>query len=374
MSTSQTERRPAARSPAPARARTPVVDADIHPFVDPARVAARLAEPWRTRFTRFGVRTASPPMVYPRMRNGGMRLDSYPEHGAPGGDLELMRAQLLDAYDVAAGVLIPLQSHTFGAEEPDYAAALCRALNECLVADWLDPEPRLRASICLPHESPEHAVAEIEHWAGDPRFVQALFPSGTHLPMSDAKYRPIYAAAARLGLPVAVHLGGTEGHRGDGWPSFYLEQHAWYGNAMAVALTGLVAGGVLSRNPDLQLVLVEGGVSWVTSLLWSLDQAWPLMREDLPGMTRSPSAQVREQCWFTTQPIEEAPDPAHLAATLRASGLTDRILFSSDYPHWDFDAPDTALRVLPAALRTPMMSANAARLYRLEPLSPGGTR
>ncbi len=366
MTTSPTVRR------RPARTRTPVIDADIHPFVDPARIAARLPEPWRRRYTRFGVRNAPPPAVYPRVRNGGMRLDSHPGTGPPGSDLGMLRAQLLDAYDVAAGVLIPLQAHTFGAEEPDYAAALCRALNECLVADWLDPEPRLRASICLPHESPEHAVAEIEHWAGDRRFVQALFPSGTHLPMSDAKYRPIYDAAAGLGLPVGIHLGGTEGHRGDGWPSFYLEQHGWYGNAMAIALTGLVAGGVLARTPELQLVLVEGGVSWVTSLLWSLDQAWPQMREDTPELTRSPSAQVREQCWFTTQPIEEAPVNDHLAATLRHSGLAERILFSSDYPHWDFDAPDTALRVLPAELRTPMMSANAARLYGIDPAAAAG--
>lgn len=45
--------------------------------------------------------------------------------------------------------------------------------------------------------------------------------------------------------------------------------------------------------------------------------------------------------------------------------MTDRILFSSDYPHWDFDDPITALRVLPAALRWPMAAANAARLYGL---------
>ncbi|WP_264198526.1 amidohydrolase family protein, partial [Pseudonocardia sp. ICBG601] len=276
-----------------------------------------------------------------------------------------MRSQLLDPYDVVAGVLIPMQGHTAGAEEPAFAAALCRAYNDVLVTDWLDPEPRLRASICIPHESPAEAVAEIERRADDPRFVQVLFPSGTFLPWSDPKYRPIPPRAAAHGLPVAIHLGGTEGHRGDGWPSFYLEQHAWYGNAVAVALTGLVAGGVLDAVPDLQFVLVEGGVSWLPSLLWGLDDAWELCRDDVPWLTRPPSEIVRERVWFTTQPIDEPPVPAHLATTWEQTGMTDRILFSSDYPHWDFDDPITALRVLPAALRRPMAAANAARLYGL---------
>lgn len=358
------------RAPARRRARTPIVDADIHPVVTADRLAAALPEPWRRRLHRFGLRGAPPPAVYPRVRHGGMRRDAHPDAAGgparpPGSDLDLMRSQLLDPYDVVAGVLIPMQGHTAGAEEPAFAAALCRAYNDVLVTDWLDPEPRLRASICIPHESPAEAVAEIERRAADPRFVQVLFPSGTFLPWSDPKYRPIYAAAAAHGLPVAIHLGGTEGHRGDGWPSFYLEQHAWYGNAVAVALTGLVAGGVLDAVPDLQLVLVEGGVSWLPSLLWGLDDAWELCRDDVPWLTRPPSEIVRERVWFTTQPIDEPPVPAHLATTWEQTGMTDRILFSSDYPHWDFDDPITALRVLPAALRRPMAAANAARLYGL---------
>lgn len=362
---------PAAPRSAGRRPATPVVDADIHPAVVPARLAVELPAPWRRRYERFGVRGAPPPAIYPRVRNGGMRADAHPPSGPPGSDLGLLREQLLDAYDLVAGVLIPLQGHTWGAEEPAYAAALCRALNDIQVADFLDPEPRLRASICIPHESPEHAVAEIERRAGDPRFVQVLFPSGTHLPVADAKYRPIYAAAAAAGLPIGMHLGGTEGHRGDGWPSFYLEQHGWYGNAMAMALTSLVAGGVFDELPDLRLVLVEGGITWLPSLLWGLDAGWAAFRDDVPGLHRPPSEILRERCWFTTQPIDEPENLAHLATTLRHAGLTDRILFASDYPHWDFDDPVTALRVLPADVRRPIMARNAAALYGVD--LPGDT-
>ena len=48
--------------------------------------------------------------------------------------------------------------------------------------------------------------------------------------------------------------------------------------------------------------------------------------------------------------------------------MTDHILFATDYPHWDFDAPDRALpRAVPQPVRDAIMRANAHALYRLRP-------
>ncbi len=43
------------------------------------------------------------------------------------------------------------------------------------------------------------------------------------------------------------------------------------------------------------------------------------------------------------------------------------ILFSSDYPHWDFDHPPMALTGLPAAGKDRIFHQNAADLYGLGP-------
>ncbi|TNC26863.1 amidohydrolase family protein [Amycolatopsis alkalitolerans] len=347
--------------------RTALVDADIHPTIPAGRLAGKLPEPWRTRFTMFGTRIAPPPAMYPRVRNGGMRLDSFPANGIPGSDLTMLREQVLDLYGVGYGVLIPLQAHSYGAEAPDYGAALCHALNECLLEDFLEPEPRLVSCLCVPHESPDLAIAEIERYAGDPRFVQVLFPGGAETFLGHQKYLPIYRAAAEAGLPVAIHLGGIEHHRGDGWPSFYLEHHAWFGNVMAMVAANLICEGVFEDVPELQIVLVEGGIAWSAPLMWSLDAAWPRLRADVPKLRRRPSEYFREHFWFSTQPIEEPPESRHLPMALRHTGMTDRIMFASDYPHWDFDSPATALRDLPKDLREEIMDHNAYRLYhRLE--------
>jgi hypothetical protein len=45
----------------------------------------------------------------------------------------------------------------------------------------------------------------------------------------------------------------------------------------------------------------------------------------------------------------------------------DRILFSSDYPHWDFDDPFMAMPSgLTDAQRTGIYAGNAKALYRLD--------
>jgi predicted TIM-barrel fold metal-dependent hydrolase len=46
--------------------------------------------------------------------------------------------------------------------------------------------------------------------------------------------------------------------------------------------------------------------------------------------------------------------------------MNDRLMFATDYPHWDFDAPDQAIPVrLDPKLEQMIMADNARALYRL---------
>lgn len=128
----------------------------------------------------------------------------------------------------------------------------------------------------------------------------------------------------------------------------------------------LVSGGVFSRFPRLRIVLEEAGIAWVAPLMWRLDRAWESMHDDVPELDRPPSEVIREHLWFTTQPLDEPEHPHQLAQMLDHLGMDERILFASDYPHWDFDDP---ARVLPAAVvgaerRQKIMSSNALAAFR----------
>ena len=45
-------------------------------------------------------------------------------------------------------------------------------------------------------------------------------------------------------------------------------------------------------------------------------------------------------------------------------------MFSSDYPHWDFDNPDSTLVGFPDEWRERIFSENARELYRLDQRLP----
>lgn len=75
---------------------------------------------------------------------------------------------------------------------------------------------------------------------------------------------------------------------------------------------------------------------------------------------------LREHFWVTTQPVEEPPEPAQFQWLLQNMGMDHRLMFATDYPHWDFDAPDSAIAIhLEPEREAALMAGNASRLYGL---------
>jgi predicted TIM-barrel fold metal-dependent hydrolase len=66
-----------------------------------------------------------------------------------------------------------------------------------------------------------------------------------------------------------------------------------------------------------------------------------------------------------TQPLERPDDDRHLLAVLEMMDAASLVMFSSDYPHWDFDSPARAFPTLPDDLRRAIFSDNARTLYGL---------
>src|SRR5690606_2729610 len=224
----------------------------------------------------------------------------------PGSSLEWMREQHLDPMNVEHGILIPLNVSGAGQRNQDFGAALCQAQNEWQIADWLEQEPRLRASIQAPQNDAAEAVREIERRAMDKRFVQVqMFPKGLE-PLGRKRYWPIYEAVSDLGLPIMTHVGGANGYpgHGGGWASFYLDEHKSLTLAGASMLASLILEGVFERFPKLKFIMVEMSFTWVPAFVARLDRLYERNAAETPHLTRKPSEYLRDHFFFTTQPMD----------------------------------------------------------------------
>jgi predicted TIM-barrel fold metal-dependent hydrolase len=352
---------------------TAVADGDIHPSPEtPTEIYPYLAARWRTEIESFGMRIRqgnASDAQFPKSQPDAARRDAWPPNGRrPGTDLPFMRQQHLDPNNVQLGILNTIRWHPGSLQNTDFGIAMARALNQWQIEHWTSQEKRLKGSIVVPYEDPEASAAEIEHWAGHPDMVQVLLLSRTKDPLGNRRYWPLYAAAERAGLPVAVHAFGNGGHptTSSGWPSYYIEDMVGHAQSCQTVVSSLVMEGVFTRFPQLRIVMVEAGFAWLPPLAWRMDKVWQRLRAETPDVRRPPSEYIKQHIWLTTQPMEEPPEPDFLAATIDWIGW-DRLMFATDYPHWDFDDP---ARCLPLRVsreqRDAFFIGNARRLYRQE--------
>ena len=325
------------------------IDCDLHPAVPATKALLPYFDDyWRDAILQRGIDRLNLDITsYPPGAPLSGRADWRPPQGIPGSGLALMQRQALDGFGARFGILNCLHAGVVFHSE-DMSAAFCRAINDWLAAEWLDREPRLRASIVIPTQHPERAVEEIERRAADKRFIQVLMLAGDEQPLGRRHYWPIYRAAERHGLPIGIHAGSLYHHAPTpgGWPSYYLEDYVSYAGAFESTLLSLVAEGVFVKFPRLKAVFIESGFTWLPACLWRFEKTWRGVRSEIPWVDRPPSEIVREHIRFTLQPVDEPPHPGQLELVLEQMGSDELLLFSTDYPHWQFDGD----AVLPSAL------------------------
>jgi uncharacterized protein len=354
-----------------------LVDCDVHVTWRTADdLAAHLPREWHNRLRSGRGAPRIQPAFYLPFRGPHAGVATPTEGGPAGSDPQTTGRDWLDRQGIAYAVLtspdVPVIS-TWG--DTDYPVALARAYNSWLIERWLSADRRFRGSLVVATQDPPAAAAEIDRAGAHPQVVQVLLSSGTRLPYGDPSFLPIYEAAARNGLHLALHT-GTEGLGTSnpptpaGWPSYAMEWRAGQAHNLSAHLVSLVTAGVFVRFPALKVVLLDGGAAWLPQLLWRLDKNFKPMRSECPWLTEMPSAYLKRHVRFGTQGLERPDDPQHLWTYLRLMDGEQSLLYASGYPRWDMEAPgDTpVLRSAPPPARRRIETENARRLYNL-PLS-----
>ena len=174
------------------------IDCDIHPAVPSLKALyPYLTDHWRDIIVQRGVHELNS-IAYPANTPLTARPDWRVDGIRPGSDLALLRQHALEPFKTS----IAIANCLYGVQllfSEDMGAGFARAVNDWIAAEWLDKEPRLRASIVVPAQNPEMAVDEINRVAPDKRFVQVLLLVMNDMPLGKRHYWPIYAAAQNMG-------------------------------------------------------------------------------------------------------------------------------------------------------------------------------
>ncbi len=328
-----------------------MIDCDVHNDWENADVLIPYLDKTFREFMVRGERVGGPqsfphghrPWLHPE---GYRRADLAPTEGqTAGSDYDMMKTELLDKFDLDYAILTGEEIIDISTlANPYYAAALARANNEYTIEHWLSRDKRLKGSLAVAPQDPEGAAKEIRRRGHHPDIVQVMLSSACRRAYGDPFFDPMWEAAAEVGLPIGIHLGGNGGINAEASfaipPTFYYEHHALLCQSMMSHVASLILHGTFEKFPTLKFVMIECGISWLPPVLWRLDSGYKALRKETPWLKKLPSEYAREHIRFTTQPLEQPPVKDHLIAMLEAMDGKNTLLFASDYPHWDFDHPE----------------------------------
>ncbi len=340
------------------------IDCDVHANVPSMQaLLPYLDEQWRDSVIDRGLNSLES-ISYPPNAPLTSRADWRGKAGEPPNTLDKLRTHALDRWNIDVAICNCLYGVQLLFSE-DMAAAFAKAVNDWVAHEWLDRDKRLRASIIVPMQNTDYAVAEIERCAPDKRFVQVLVLAMGEAPLGRREYWAVYEAAERHGLPIGIHAGSSYRHAVTslGWPSWYVEDYCANAQGFQAQVASLVCEGVFVKYPKLKVVLIESGVTWLPAFLWRLSKFWRGVRAEVPWVDRSPSQIVRDHVRLTIQPFDGPDDPKAVTQLIDHLQSDDMLLFSSDFPHWQFDGDNIMPAGIPEKLYGKILRDNALATY-----------
>jgi uncharacterized protein len=377
MSSSRVDVNQDRKTASPDRIKVRIVDVDVHlqPEHGVEELQSYFPEPWRSNPTIR--RRTSGRAVY--IQRKPMRLDAVtPDGRVPGSYPPFVGQQLFVDAGIDYAVIIPQGPPMSPTVDPECNAAVSAAINEWQAATWLsvnNSHQRYYGSISVPVSDPHAAAREIDKWASHPKFVQVFVPHFGGAPYGQHRFWPIWEAASRNQIPIAIHVNGGGSDpmfTPTGFFEHFAEYHAiGYPATYASHLASLLCEGVFDNFPNLRVVFVEGGFTWIAPIIWRLDKNWLALQAEISQLRRRPSTYLRDHIRFSSQPIEESDDPREVVLAYEMADAEHLLMFSSDYPHFDYDAPARAVPSrLPANVRERIFAGNALEFFDLPETRP----
>lgn len=295
------------------------IDADGHIVEKDADIRKRLPEP-------FSKRSGS------LLPSDGMDTNMGGVLGGREGNDLQTRLRDMDQEGIQISVLFPTSSFAVNSMiERDYAVAYARAYND-FISDICKQTPRLKGVALVPLQDPKAAVEEANRAVTKLGLVSiAVASQGMKEHLGAQTFWPLYEELERLNVPLCVH-NRREGPAGEiRFDSFIFMHTIGRPVETFIQFAGLMYGGVPERFRNLRISFLECGVGWVPYWMERMDEEWEKRgKVEAPLCKHKPSDYIQQgNLFFAMEPEEET-----LPYVIDRIG-DDKILFASDYPHWD---------------------------------------
>ncbi len=304
----------------------------------------------------------------------GGRVTRYPlrrmEQPDPGvhRDVSLAR-RWMDAMGTDLAVLFPSPMLQLGLHpQVEVEVAMARAYNRWLVERVLSGEDRLRSMIYLPFNDPAESIRTVQEFAGKKGVVGFMVTAARYKPVHHNDYMRLYAMLEESGLPLGFHAAYNWNDQSVAMLNRFISVHAlgfvWHN---MVHLTNWIVNGLPERFPKLKVIWIESGLAWLPFLMQRLDHEYLMRSSECPALKRLPSEYMQDM-FYTSQPMERPRDLSILETTFRMIRAETQLLYSSDYPHWDFDLPSVIydLPFLSETARRNILGGNAMRVFNID--------
>jgi aminocarboxymuconate-semialdehyde decarboxylase len=241
--------------------------------------------------------------------------------------------------------------------EPAQRIALCRQMNDDLVALVAQHPSRLRAFATLPLPDVDAALIELERVRQRPSVAGITIGSNlAGIPLSDRSLEPLWARLNALPLPVFEHP--MVPTFAAAMNEFTLPVRVGFLLDTSLAMCRMIYAGVFERHPDIPFIVAHTGASFL-DLMERLDNGFRHYAECREHITRLPSEFAKrfyyDTCSFFGPLIK------------LAQGFVgrDRLLLGTDYPFIDRGAEHVLELGLPDEDKALILGGNASALFRL---------
>ena len=273
----------------------------------------------------------------------------------------------MDAMGIDYTVVFPTPMLTLGMHPlAEAEVQLGDAFNRWLIERIIPQEPRILALAYLPFNDPEACIRTVEEFGDKPGVIGFSVTSTRYRAVHDNAYMRLYAMLEERGKPLTFHSGYHWGDESMKQCNRFISMHSIsFVHFNLLHLTNWVINGLPERFPKLKVVWIESGLAWVPFTMQRLDHEYMMRSSEAPLLKRKPSDYMREM-YYSSQPLERS-NLKLTEATFDAIKAETQLLFSSDWPHWDFDLPAaiTDLPFLSEQAKRNILGENALRLFNL---------